>query len=60
MPISTPRIIKCKICKKKFPVLIGDVRPQRIVCPHCNYEWLFMKDRIVLIMKSSLAEPMPG
>ena len=42
MPIGKPKIVKCKSCKEKFMVIIGDVRPQRIECPKCKYVWFFM------------------
>ena len=41
MPIAVPKILKCEHCKRHFTVLIGDVRPQRVECPHCKFTWLF-------------------
>lgn len=44
MPIAVPKTMKCKKCKKKFSVLIGDVRPQKIECPNCKNYWLYFND----------------
>ncbi len=41
MPISRPKMVKCKLCRKRFMVLIGDVRPQRIECPSCKFVWFY-------------------
>lgn len=41
MPISIPKKIKCKNCKKTFVVMIGDMGPQKVVCPHCKFFWLY-------------------
>lgn len=42
MPVSRPRIVKCKVCKNHFVVMIGDIRPQRIECPKCKYVWFYI------------------
>ena len=39
MPIGKPHEIKCPKCRKKIIVMIGDVRPQKLTCVHCNYMW---------------------
>jgi len=44
MPISRPKVIKCKKCKKKYTVLIRDVRPQRIECPDCGFMWFYVDE----------------
>jgi len=41
MPIGRPKMVKCKNCKKRFMVMIGDVRPQRITCMHCGFVWFY-------------------
>ncbi len=43
MPIGKIIKKKCPQCKKKFFFILGDVRPQRIVCPYCRCVWLYTK-----------------
>ena len=48
MPIPIPKVVKCKKCKKKFNVLIGDVRPQKIECPNCKCVMFYSSDSKIL------------
>ncbi len=43
MPIGRFMIVKCKHCRMKFSVMIGDVRPQIIKCPKCKKYFLYYK-----------------
>ena len=40
MPVGMPKMIRCKKCRRTIFIVIGDVRPQFITCPYCNYSWI--------------------